>query len=71
MVMVYYSEMNKLKSAKVKDAWRKLHKKTGTNSRYLLPVKLHALISPSNDLSHLCEMLPNRQVHPSLGIQGF
>lgn len=47
MVMVYYSKMNKLKSAKVKGAWRKVHRKTGTSSRCLLPVKLHALILPA------------------------
>ena len=27
MVMVYYSKMNKLKSSKVKGAWRKVHRK--------------------------------------------
>lgn len=53
MVMVYYSEMNKLKSAKVKGAWRKVHKKTSTNSRCLLPMKLHALILPAM----ICDVL--------------
>ena len=47
MVMVYYSKMNRLKSSKVKGAWRKVHRKAGTSSRCLLPVKLHALILPA------------------------
>lgn len=73
MVMVYYSEMIQIKISKGKRSMEKIpeenrHKVPGVSSQ----CSCTGTNSPSNDVRpHLCALLPNREVHPSLGIQGF
>lgn len=72
MVMIYYSEMTRLESAKEK-AVGQIQERPGAGSQRSPPMEAEGqhLTVPAMPCDNIREVLPARAAHPSLGVHDF